>query len=146
MSRTRQKTPESPPFPSGRRSVLPRPPRLAEWLLGRLFPDRRDYSTVGDLAEEFQARAEARGAFRARLWYRLELAKALPYVLKDILYWKVSMIRNYLVIALRLIRRHKVYSFINVAGLAALFIAWLTVAFQTLRSARTNPVEALRFE
>jgi putative ABC transport system permease protein len=32
------------------------------------------------------------------------------------------------------------------AGLAALLISWLTVAFQTLRSARTNPVDALRFE
>ncbi|HDT13014.1 MAG TPA: FtsX-like permease family protein, partial [Candidatus Aminicenantes bacterium] len=32
------------------------------------------------------------------------------------------------------------------SGLAALLIAWLTVALQTLRSARTNPVEALRFE
>jgi putative ABC transport system permease protein len=107
----------------------PRPPRLAEWVLERLFPDRRDYSTVGDLAEEFQARAEARGTFRARLWYRFELARALPYLLKDILYWKVSMIRNYFVIALRLIRRHKVYSFINVAGLAVSMACALLIVF-----------------
>jgi len=32
------------------------------------------------------------------------------------------------------------------AGLAALVISWLTVAFRTLRSARANPVDALRFE
>jgi putative ABC transport system permease protein len=32
------------------------------------------------------------------------------------------------------------------AGLAALVISWLTVAMQTLRSARNNPVDALRFE
>jgi putative ABC transport system permease protein len=110
-------------------SAPPRPPRLAEWLLGRLFPDRRDYSTVGDLAEEFQARAEARGAFRARIWYRFELARSLPYLIKDIFYWKVSMIRNYLVIALRLIRRHKVYSFINVAGLAVSMACALLIVF-----------------
>jgi putative ABC transport system permease protein len=95
-----------------------RPPRFAEWLLMRLYPDRGAYSTLGDLAEEFQARTEARGAFRARLWYRFELVRSLPYLLKDILYWRVSMFRNYLKVALRLMRRHKVYSFINVAGLA----------------------------
>ena len=32
------------------------------------------------------------------------------------------------------------------AGLAALVIAWLTVSLQTLKSARTNPVDALHFE
>jgi putative ABC transport system permease protein len=107
----------------------PRPPRLAEWLLGRLFPDRRDYSTVGDLAEEFQARAEARGAFLARLWYRFELVRSLPYLLKDFLYWRVSMFRNYFVIAIRLIRRHKVYSFINLAGLAVSMACTLLIVF-----------------
>ncbi len=32
------------------------------------------------------------------------------------------------------------------AGLAALLVAWMTVGLQTLRSARANPVDALRFE
>ena len=32
------------------------------------------------------------------------------------------------------------------AGLAALVISWLTVGLQTLKSARTNPVDALHFE
>ena len=32
------------------------------------------------------------------------------------------------------------------AGLAALLISWLTVGLQTLKSARANPVDALRFE
>jgi putative ABC transport system permease protein len=114
---------------SSRQPSPPRPPRLAEWVLERLFPDRRDYSTVGDLAEEFQVRVESRGAFRARLWYRFEVARALPYRLKDILYWEVSMIRNYFVIALRLIRRHKVYSLINVAGLAVSMACALLIVF-----------------
>jgi putative ABC transport system permease protein len=32
------------------------------------------------------------------------------------------------------------------AGLAALVLSWVTVGFQTFKSARTNPVDALRFE
>ena len=33
-----------------------------------------------------------------------------------------------------------------VAGLAALVIAWLTVSYQSIKSALTNPVESLRYE
>ncbi len=33
-----------------------------------------------------------------------------------------------------------------IAGLAALAIAWLTVSYQSIRAALTNPVEALRYE
>ena len=106
-----------------------RPPRLAEWLLRRLFPDRGAYSTVGDLAEEFQARADERGRFRARLWYRIEFARSLPCLLKAVLYWRIDMFGNHMKVALRLIRRHKVYSFINVAGLAVSMACALLIVF-----------------
>ncbi|MBE0711901.1 MAG: hypothetical protein IH583_05915 [Candidatus Aminicenantes bacterium] len=58
----------------------------------------------------------------------------------------VNMFSNYLKIALRNFKQHKGYSSLNVAGPAALVISWLTVALQTLKSARTNPVDALHFE
>jgi putative ABC transport system permease protein len=95
-----------------------RPPRIAEWLLMRFYPDRGAYSTIGDFEEEFQSRAAEKGPFRAGLWYRAQLVEALPYLIKDVFYWRFAMFRNYLKVALRLMRKHKVYSFINVAGLA----------------------------
>ena len=103
-------------------------PRLAEWLLGRLF------RTPGLLHARDPGRGvpgaggSARGLPGPAL-VSLRAARSLPYLLKDILYWKVSMIRNYLVIALRLIRRHKVYSFINVAGLAVSMACALLIVF-----------------
>jgi len=106
-----------------------RPPRFAEGLLKRLYPDRGAYSTLGDLAEEFQARAEEAGLFRARLWYRFELVRSFPYLLKDIVYWRFSMFRNYLKVALRLMRKHKAYSLINVAGLAISMACALLIVF-----------------
>jgi len=106
-----------------------RPPRLAEWVFKRLYPDRGAYSTLGDLTEEFQARVEEDGPFRARLWYRFELAHSFPALLKDILYWRIGMFRNYVKVALRLMRRHKVYSFINVAGLAISMACALLIVF-----------------
>jgi putative ABC transport system permease protein len=33
-----------------------------------------------------------------------------------------------------------------VSGLAAILIAWLTVSYQSIRTANTNPVESLRYE
>ncbi len=76
------------------------------------------------------------------------------------------MLRNYLTITLRIIRRHKLFSFINIAGLAAGFafrielepriflfsagillaIAVGTVSFQTLRAAHADPAASLRRE
>jgi putative ABC transport system permease protein len=111
------------------KSTFRRPPRFAEWLLMRLYPDRGAYSTLGDLAEEFQARADERGPLRARFWYRAQVVQALPYFLRDILYWRVSMFCNYLKVALRLMRKHKVYSFINIAGLAISMACALLIVF-----------------
>lgn len=76
------------------------------------------------------------------------------------------MFRNYVVAALRAIVRHKLYSFINIAGLAValacvIFIAvfvndefscdkWIPGAVRifahTMRVARASPIHALRYE
>ena len=111
------------------KEAFPRPPRLAEWLLKRLHPDRGAYSTLGDLTEEFQARTEEKGLFMAGLWYRAQLVQSLPYLLKDIVCWRAIMFRNYLKVALRLMRKQKVYSFINIAGLAISMACALLIVF-----------------
>ena len=83
------------------------------------------------------------------------------------------MFRNYLTVALRTLVRHKLYSFINIAGLTvgltcaifiilfvrdqlsydrwipgatALVIAWATVFLHARRVADANPIHALRYE
>ena len=76
------------------------------------------------------------------------------------------MIKNYLITALRTLRRNKLFAMINVLGLslgisAATTISWwiyalraliilvialLTLFIQTIRAANANPVESLRTE
>jgi hypothetical protein len=72
----------------------------------------------GDFNEEFGEIAETKGIFKARVWYWIQIFKSLPIFLKDFIYWRLSMFLNYLKIALRHMKRHKGFSWINIAGLA----------------------------
>jgi putative ABC transport system permease protein len=93
-------------------------PKFGDWLL-RLFA-RYDVNPHlrGDFDEEFSFIYETKGYGRAWFWYWTHLLRSLPVFIKDILYWRVTMIKNYLKIALRNFQRHKGYSFINIGGLA----------------------------
>jgi putative ABC transport system permease protein len=94
------------------------PPRISEWLLKCLYQDQKAYTLTGDLSETFQFLVNEQGKFRARWWYRVQLFKALFPLLNDAIYWRATMFKNYLKTALRNIRKHKIYSFINIGGLA----------------------------
>jgi len=96
-----------------------RPPRLAEWLLGRMVKTGEEFSAKGDFEEEFAAIAAESGRFRAAAWYWLQVLIYLPFFLKTSTYWSLVMFKNYLKVALRNLRKNKGYSIINIAGLAA---------------------------
>jgi putative ABC transport system permease protein len=81
--------------------------------------NRGDAAAIaGDIAEEFGRRAEERGSARARLWYRLFVLRSVPSFVRHSVSWSMTMFSNYLLIAFRIMKRHKAFSFINVAGLA----------------------------
>ena len=96
-----------------------RPPRLAEWLLGRITKAGEEFSSKGDFEEEFATIAEESGRFRAKVWYIVQVLIFLPSYLKTSIYWSLVMFKNYLKVALRNLRKYKGYSIINIAGLAA---------------------------
>ena len=96
----------------------PRLPRLPTWLLNRLTPQYRREILLGDFEEGYREMAAFMGAARARRWYWGQALQSLPAFLYQSFYWGVVMLRNYLKIALRTMRKHKGYAFINVTGLA----------------------------
>jgi putative ABC transport system permease protein len=96
----------------------PRPPRLSERLLESTANRGDSAAIAGDIAEEFHRRAAAHGPRRARLWYRLFVLRSLPSFVRHTVAWSLTMFKNYLTIALRVMRRHKAFTFINLAGLA----------------------------
>lgn len=53
----------------------PKPPRLAVWLLGKLYSGSEGTEALGDLHEAFLDRADREGGLRARWWYWGEAAR-----------------------------------------------------------------------
>lgn len=96
-----------------------KPPRPAEWLLDRMAKAGEEFSAKGDFQEEFSTILEDRGRLRAGAWYVFQVLIYLPSYLKTSVYWSLIMFRNYLKVALRNLCKHKAYTFINIAGLAA---------------------------
>lgn len=96
-----------------------RPPRISEFLFKKIFPDHGAYTTLGDLEEVYSRRLEGgEGISSAKRWYRRQLLKSLPHFFITSIYWRTIMVKNYVKISIRNIRRQKAYSFINILGLA----------------------------
>lgn len=97
---------------------LQSPPKAAEWLLGKITDWKIRNSAMGDFCEQFHDILQVEGRFRAYQWYWYQLFCSLPGFIYDSLYWSIAMIKNYLMIAFRTLIRQKMYSFINIFGLA----------------------------
>ncbi|MDH5468727.1 MAG: ABC transporter permease, partial [Candidatus Aminicenantes bacterium] len=98
-----------------------KPPRIAERLFRRMFPDDGYDTTVCDLEESFQEIIRERGLFRGKFWYWLQVLAALCSYSGFHIRGGLSMFRHHLKITLRNLRRHKGYSFITIFGLAVSF-------------------------
>ncbi len=105
-----------------------RPPRVAEWILGRLRPPGDAFSLLGDLGEEYVHRVETLGRNKARWWYRREILSSFPEFTLNFFLWSGVMFKNYLKTTWRILRRSKGFSFINITGLAVGMACSLTIA------------------
>ena len=93
-------------------------PRLGKALLWLLLDEEDYHQAVGDFEESCQYRIKTQGRTRAILWFWFMFFKSMPGFIRDTIYWRGIMIKNYFKIALRIIKRQKLYSFLNIVGLA----------------------------
>jgi len=107
------------------------PPRISQSLLNQLLGGDRGFEELGDLEECFRILLHKKGRFYAANWYRIQVYRYLPTIIKNLIYWRTVMFRNYLKTALRCLLRHRSVSLINIFGLsvgiacAMLILLWV---------------------
>ncbi|MFC1493317.1 ABC transporter permease [candidate division KSB1 bacterium] len=94
------------------------PPAFAEKLLGRLLPETERYVLLGDYEELFQDRAAKKSTFSAVIWYWIQILITLPVFIFESFLRSALMIKNYLKITIRTLLKNKVFSVINITGIA----------------------------
>lgn len=94
------------------------PPRLSEIIMKRFFPDEGQFTTIGDMEEQFNYIARDEGIRKAKWWYRKEVYKSVVPLIKNSFYTGGSMFKNYFKIGFRNIIRDKANSAINLIGLS----------------------------
>ncbi len=95
-----------------------RPPKIAGWLLKRLYFYNLKYALFEDLSEEYMNLYESKGRLHARLWFWAHTTAAIFESIKLSIYRGIIMFKNYLKVTLRNILKHHLYSLINISGLA----------------------------
>lgn len=110
-----------------------RPPKFAEKILAILSSSKKT-GVLGDTEEEYRLILSEKGRFQADMWYVWQIFLPLPLLIQSKIYWGLTMLKNYSKILLRDMKNHKIYSFINIAGLTigiACFLAiYLYVRFE----------------
>lgn len=110
---------------------MPKPPRLASFILKRLGDYYTKYSILDDFEDVYRNLLEEKGPFKAAAWYWRQCLGILPQYITYLITWKTVMLKNSIKLTFRNLRRNKITSFINITGLcvgmagAILILLWV---------------------
>lgn len=93
-------------------------PRIAEFLLKLFLRSGLRQQRLGDFEEIFKYLAEHDGVTKAKFWYWVQTFRSIPKLIHDSIYWGTAMFNNYLKVAFRNFKKQKLFTFINISGLA----------------------------
>lgn len=100
------------------RKKIKKPPVPAEWFLLQLVEKEEREFIQGDLREFYLERYRTSGWFGANIWYLFQIIKSFHKFLNISFSGGLAMFKNYILIAFRTLKKNKVFSFINISGLA----------------------------
>jgi len=101
--------------------------KLTHFFLGLIADEHIQETIMEDMEDRFAGNQERKGPFLSGMTWLFELLLILmTFILKSII-WRTTMFKNYMKITLRNMRRHKGYSFINIAGLVLGFTVILLI-------------------
>jgi putative ABC transport system permease protein len=83
-----------------------------------LFSRDSYWERSGDLEEAYADYLEEEGPIRAKAWLWLQILKLCFGIIRVNIVWRFVMLKNYLKIAFRNLKRHKGYAVMNILGLA----------------------------
>lgn len=92
--------------------------KILEFFLKQVISFENQENLMGDFEEMFDRISQTSGTSKALLWYVFQILKLIPSYFRNYIYWSLTMLKNYLKIALRNVKKSKTYSFINILGLA----------------------------
>jgi len=95
-----------------------KPPAVAKMVLKLMLNHSHPETMIGDFEESFNEIARNRGLLRAKIWYWFQIVLTFLPFMKNSIYWGVTMFASYCKLTFRAINKHRIYSFINIAGLA----------------------------
>jgi len=105
-----------------------KPSRFAWWILEKLNVYSNRYLIKEDLEEEYLNLYQTQGKRKARRWLWRQTLLAVGFYARYLFSWRTLMLKNYLKITIRNIKRHKGYSFINISGLAIGMACFILIA------------------
>ncbi|UCC40403.1 MAG: ABC transporter permease, partial [Candidatus Aminicenantes bacterium] len=106
-----------------------RSPKFFRWILSNLTTYEEFFAISRDFEIEYTEIRQSQGRIKAFLWLLWNTTKVVPYYFILNTKWSATMIKNYLKIAFRNIKRHKGYSFINLAGLSVGMACFILIIF-----------------
>ncbi|MCP4726982.1 MAG: FtsX-like permease family protein, partial [bacterium] len=91
---------------------------ISGWIVGLFIIERYSDSILGDLDEFYEEIKIHEGRLRAICWLWLQVMTTFAIFLKESIYRSIAMFRNYFKITVRNLLKDKIYTTINVFGLA----------------------------
>ncbi|MBN1271522.1 MAG: ABC transporter permease [Candidatus Aminicenantes bacterium] len=95
-----------------------RPPTAARLLLRFFLNHNHPDEMMGDYEELYRNLAIEKNTYLAGFWFWGQVIVAFPSCVQNSITWGITMIKNYVKITIRQLKRRKGFSFINIAGLS----------------------------